>query len=156
MKIVIKEARALSHGLCPMRLNDDGLVTTLRNLATDTEQVYSITCNFECIDQTNVYDEVVAMHIYRIIQEAINNAHKHGKADIINITMSTHSDYNVMSEIHIEDNGCSINDLPTSSGGIGLRIMRFRAESIGGTIDIIKNNLGGTTVKVTYINNSTI
>ena len=152
MKVVIKEARNLSHGLSPLRLNDDGLIPTLQKLANDTEYICGITCNFECTDEANVFTEVVAMHLYRIIQEAINNAHKHGNADVINITMNTHPDYKSVSEIHIEDNGCGIAESQNSSDGIGLRIMHFRAESIGGLINITKNKLGGTTVKVTYTN----
>ncbi len=152
MKNVIKEARSLSHGLSPMRLHDDGLVTTLQNFATDTEQVRGITCNFECIDDANVFDENIAMHIYRITQEAVSNAHKHGKADVINIIMNKHQEYETMGEIHIIDNGSGIDEASLSSDGIGLRIMKFRAESIGGSISIMKNNLGGTTIKITYTN----
>ncbi len=153
MKGVTKEARSISHGLSPLRLHDDGLIATLHSLAVDTGDIHGIACKFTCDDNVYVTNQAIAIHLYRITQEAITNAQKHGKANIITITMNKHPNYNTMGEIHIEDNGCGITESHRSSDGIGLRSMNFRAEAIGGAINIEENNkIGGTTIHVTYDN----
>ena len=152
MKVLTKEARSISHGLSPLRLHDDGLIKTLHNLAADTGEIHGITCKFICDNDIHISNKAVAIHLYRITQEAITNAEKHGKANIITITMNKHPDYATMGEIHIKDNGCGIKESHLSSDGIGLRSMKFRAEAIGGSIKIENNTTGGTTIHITYDN----
>ncbi len=153
MKEVIKEARAISHGLSPLRIGDDGLLSSICNLAQDTEGHLNISCKVKNNKFVNIFDENKAMHIYRIIQEAINNAQKHGKAKNINIILQQDAASDNMGEILIEDDGIGIDDKAKSSDGIGIRILKFRAAAIGGALDIFTNHFGGTTVRITYKSN---
>jgi two-component system CheB/CheR fusion protein len=85
-----------------------------------------------------------ATHLYRIAQEALNNAIKHGRATVIVINLR--SDANGL-ELAVEDNGRGIPSNALNQGsGMGLHIMRYRARSIGGTLQFGPGPHGGTLV----------
>jgi signal transduction histidine kinase len=88
----ITQTKGLSRGLHPVRLEASGLMTALSELAATVEKLFMITCRFEYDKPVLINDNLTAIHLYRIAQEAVNNAIKHGMAR--NITISFHTDNN--------------------------------------------------------------
>ncbi|HEY5770386.1 MAG TPA: ATP-binding protein, partial [Terrimicrobium sp.] len=98
----------------------------------------------ECGKLISVKDNVVATHLYRIAQEAISNAARHGRAETIVVAL-----HRTVSEtrLTITDDGCGLPPPADRSGGMGLRIMRYRAELIGAVLTIEPAKGAGTFVK---------
>jgi signal transduction histidine kinase len=86
---------------------------------------------------------VLGGHLYRIAQEAVNNALKHAMAKEIRLGLERREDTLVL---EVEDDGDGLPDSPSAEGGIGLRVMRHRAELIGGTLEIGSPPAGGTRI----------
>ena len=129
----ITEARAVSRGLFPVQLEVDGLSLALQQLAASTCARTKVTCRMECPQPVSVSDNAVATHLYRIAQEAVNNAIKHSRASLILIRLKS-SENRV--ELKISDNGIGTSVAPDSSRGMGLHIMNYRAQVIGGALSI--------------------
>jgi PAS domain S-box-containing protein len=140
----ITEARQLSRGLFPIRLEVEGLPSALQELAKSIEERFKITCRFENGEKVPLSDLAVATHLYRITQEAVNNAVKHGRASAISIRLRA---WEGQIELSVEDNGSGIQG-PRSphSEGMGLYIMEYRARSLGGMIRLGPGQNGGTCV----------
>jgi two-component system sensor kinase FixL len=115
----------------------------LQEFAASTERLFNISCRFECESPVLVPDVAVADHLYRIAQEAVGNAVKHGRASTIVITLDM-SDAGTF--LRVEDDGVGIAKVPPRSGGMGLRIMAQRAKLIGAAFDIQSSARGGTAV----------
>src|SRR5438270_3219733 len=84
----VSQARDLSHGLVPVQLDETGLPAALHELAAATTRLLPVACRFEVSGQTEAARNGKATHLYRIAQEAIHNATKHGKAQNIDIRLS--------------------------------------------------------------------
>jgi signal transduction histidine kinase len=94
-----------------------------------------------------VADEAVANHLYRIAQEAVHNAIKHGRARNIVIVLRTEGDGGVLS---VKDDGVGIGDPAGSPNGMGLQIMRYRVSMIGGALEIARCPDRGTLVRCLF------
>src|SRR4030095_4064656 len=81
----ITEARQLARGLFPVQLEADGLVSALKELSAGVSNRFRIDCEVQCQEEISIRDNVVATHLYRIAQEAVNNARRHGRAAHISI-----------------------------------------------------------------------
>ncbi len=141
----ILEARMLARGLSPVQLESEGLMSALRELVATTEQLFKISCRFDCEEPVLIEDNGIATHLYRIAQEAIHNAIKHGRAAHVSVTLAD-SNHTLI----IADDGLG---LPTESGrsqGMGLRIMKYRAGMVGGRLSIGAGQHNGTTVVCTW------
>jgi signal transduction histidine kinase len=138
----IADARALSHGLAPVALADEGLMTALGALADDTGRG-DIRCIFECPEPVRVPEAEVAGHLYRIAQEAVNNALKHAVPSEIRIGLERSGRALVL---EVDDDGEGFDGAAATRGGIGLRIMRYRARLIGGALEISSPPAGGTRI----------
>jgi PAS domain S-box-containing protein len=139
---VITEARALSRGLFPVQLETDGLGLALQQLAASVRSRFKVDCDVDCPQVVQVRDNAAATHLYRIAQEAANNAIKHGKVSSISIQLIVTGD---QVRLTVSDDGIGI-PLPLSSTGMGLHIMEYRARNIGGTLSIERGASGGTVV----------
>ena len=137
-------ARNLAHGISPADVETEGLVTALRELAANTITTFKIDCVFECEPAVPIRDATKATHLYRIAQEAILNATKHGKPQHIVLSLAQQKG-NV--ELTIEDDGVGLPDDWRKNRGLGMRIMAHRASMMGGTVSIEPNPTGGTFVK---------
>ena len=137
-------ARNLAHGISPADVETEGLVTALRELAANTTTAFKIDCVFECEPAVPIRDATKATHLYRIAQEAILNAMKHGKPQHIVLSLAQQKG-NV--ELTIEDDGVGLPDDWRRNRGLGTRIMAHRANMMGGTVSIEPNPTGGTFVK---------
>lgn len=150
VKDAITKSRRLARGLCPVYLVDHGLESSLRELAANTESVFGIACRFQSEAPVLVRDNLVATHLFHIVQEGVHNAVRHGEATAITITMRV--DKNRLT-LTVQDDGRGIPpDLETR--GMGLRIMGFRANMIHAVLDIRTPEDGGTVVQVSLSNPS--
>ena len=125
-------ARDLARGLHPVELSSSGLANALRELAFRTSQMRSVTCHFECPRQVRIRDEAVALNLYRIAQEAVANAVKNGKASTITIKLVRNRKELTLT---VKDNGKGFST-SKSHRGMGLHIMKYRADVIGARLTI--------------------
>ena len=143
LRATIAEVRVLSHGLAPVPLADDGLMHALHELAEVTTRSSDIRCVFDCPQPVQVADGVLSNHLYRIAQEAVNNALKHATAKEIRLGLERR---NGTLMIEVEDDGEGLPEASAGGGGIGLRVMRHRAKLIGGKFEIGSPPAGGTRI----------
>ncbi len=145
----VMQARHLAQGLYPTGLEADGIVSAMYQLAERTEMVYNIPCIF-MLEPQNIEVQCLNLetetHLYRIAQEAIANAIKHGPCSQIDIDFSI-SEHEII--MRITDDGPGITDPSTKRASIGLSSMRYRAKMIGALLDIAKVPEGGTCVLCT-------
>lgn len=147
VKEAVGHSRALAHGLAPVGVHGTELAPALENLAERTRDVFNIECEFEGEDVARVPDDATATAFYRIAQEATNNALKHGNASRITISLSDDDELGL--RLRIEDDGQGL-PLSRPSEGLGLRLMKLRAETVGATMAIGNvSEEGGTRVECT-------
>jgi len=136
------QARALAKGLHPMDLSLASLMSSLPELAAGTEKLYGVNCTFKCDQPVETATPEVAVHLYRIAQEAVTNAVKHGQAENIHIDLIHHETEGVLS---VRNDGVDFpEDIDVRGKGIGLQIMDHRVDIIGACLDIRKAPEGGT------------
>jgi len=143
IKDSIYKTRRLSRGLYPVNLTDRGLDSSLAELALYIKDVFGVECQFRS-DITNPFQNnaTAANHIYYIAHEAVHNAVKHSESKNIFITLSAN---NGRVLLKIRDDGQGIPEA-VASRGMGLRLMNYRANKIGASLDIRKDVEGGTLV----------
>ncbi|MCC6797831.1 MAG: PAS domain S-box protein, partial [Candidatus Hydrogenedentes bacterium] len=144
----INQTRGLARGLYPVHLEADGLMTALQELAAQTQSLFSIRCRFVCEEPILIHDVSVATHLYRIAQEALNNAVRHGKPKSIEIRLQENGD---AVELRIRDDGIGIDPEANGKQGLGLSIMQYRARMIDGTLQIARAEGGGTIVNCSLV-----
>jgi signal transduction histidine kinase len=134
---LVQEGIDLSHRLAknlqPVELRAGGLMQALQEFASATGDLFKVTCRFECDSPVIVPDSVVADHLYRIAQEAVGNAIKHGRARNIVISLDINEEG---TNLLVQDDGVGLPEPLPASEGMGLRIMAQRAKSIGALFDI--------------------
>lgn len=136
--------RALARGLLPGDVQANSLLAALAELAETQSERHGIDCRFECPDATEIADDIAAMHLYRIAQEAVTNAVKHAKATQITIRLRTP---NAHIELEVCDDGIGIDRAAAASPrGLGLRTMGHRCSLLGGKLSVEKLDGGGTRV----------
>ena len=140
----INQTRELARGLLPVPSGSQGFVSALRHLASDVEELFNVSCLFRDENVVLIRDADLATHLYRIAQEAVTNAVKHGHARKVVIELSHRSASAVV--LSIRDDGAGFPDVPERKEGMGLRIMNYRANMIGASLNISKNPNGGTSV----------
>jgi len=142
----IENTRALARGLSPVGSEPDGLCAALQALAARATERYGIPVTFQArITRPPGCDPKSATHLYRIAQEALTNAMRHGGATRIRILLNACRDG---LELRITDNGRGLLDTRRdASDGLGLKIMRHRAQMLGGTLRLRAGAAGGTTVR---------
>jgi signal transduction histidine kinase len=145
----ITQTKGFARGLCPVRLDADGLMMALSALVQNMEKLFGISCAFEYDKPVLFSDNIMATHIYRIVQEAVNNAIKHGKATRIRIRFSDDKGITVLT---IKNNGSGFRRASRDNGGMGMSTMRHRANMIGATLDIKNGPDGGTIVVCSFQN----
>jgi two-component system, LuxR family, sensor kinase FixL len=139
---IVNETRRLARGLCPMLLESEGLVAALEALADGADLPGRHRCRFVCRRKVDIEDPTAATHLFRIAQEAVNNAVRHSGARSINIALD-HDGHTV--QLKIRDNGVGTD--PSHPGdGMGLNLMRYRARMMGGSVLLEPTAGGGTTV----------
>jgi signal transduction histidine kinase len=149
LRETVTQARLLAHRLAPVRLEGEGLMRALGELAAGTRRLPGVDCRFVCAPPVRLDDATVATHLYRIAQEAVNNALKHGRARQIDIALNVAS-HGV--ELIVKNNGRPLPAAPPRAGGMGLEVMRYRAETIGATLTITSGPRRGVQVTCALTN----
>jgi PAS domain S-box-containing protein len=140
------QARGLAKGLVPVEVEAQGLSAALRQLARNAERLFGIRCTFREYGAASHHDSNVITHVYRIAQEAVSNAVKHGRASEVNITLAWGADH---WRLRIRDNGVGFPEKVDGAAGMGVHIMRYRARIVEGNLDIRRGGRGGTVVTCT-------
>ncbi len=136
-------ARNLARGLYPVEMDAEGLMAAFHELANSISKGTKVRCVFDCDPPVLVHNDAVATHLYRIAQEAVRNAIRHGKPSRIGISLVEESG---LLKLSIEDDGAGVPDDVTSTGGLGIRIMAHRAAMIGAAFAVEPAPTGGTIV----------
>ena len=145
------QTRGLAKGLHPIDLDAGSLMAALQELAATTEKMFGIHCVLTCDQPVEIDDAEVATHLYRITQEAITNAIKHGKAKNIQVELTRKADETVLT---IENDGLDFPEGSQERGtGMGLQIMDHRADIIDASLDVRKAAKDGTIVTCSFRNN---
>lgn len=144
----VSETRQLARGLQPVEVEANGLMSALEGLANNVEALFHIKCGFHCSTPVLLHDRNSANHLYRIAQEAVNNAIKHGKAKHISIELAAPQG---RIQLVVRDDGSGMDQLSSdNSPGMGLQIMRYRANLIGASLDIENGPDKGTRISVFF------
>jgi signal transduction histidine kinase len=139
----IELTRTLARSLHPIEMKEEGLADGLRELAANAGKNFSVACKLECSQNVSLATVDANMHLYRIAQEAISNAIRHGRAKNIVIHLET-----VENEITltITDDGVGLPPDAWTKGGMGLHIMNYRAGMIGASLQVKRLPTRGTRV----------
>jgi len=125
----INLARNMAKGLHPVEMQSDGLMQALEAFAATTTELFGVECRFECNSPVLIHSPATATHLYRIAQEAVSNAIKHGHAGLITVALE---ETEIGVRLSVSDNGDGMTKASPKAGGMGLRIMADRAKMIGG------------------------
>jgi signal transduction histidine kinase len=137
------DLRQLMTGIIPTEVAADGFVTALERLVTRVRECYNRQCELMATGQVQLADEATATHVFRIVQEAVCNAIRHGHTRTIRLIVREEADALV---VEVRDDGGGFGTNPNRTG-LGTRLMRDRATRIGGTLSIAALD-GGTVVTV--------
>jgi two-component system CheB/CheR fusion protein len=142
-EIALKLTRSLAHGLQPVHPDPHSLCDALRELASRTRDLYHVDCRFHPRSRVLVHSQTTATHLYRIAQEAVNNAVVHAKPRSIRIRL-----FATPRQLHLAvcDDGPGIRVPAPRARGMGMDIMRYRAELIGGSLLVRRRPGGGTEI----------
>jgi PAS domain S-box-containing protein len=143
----ITHTRSLARGLSPVEFEGNGFMSALQELAANVQKLFQVQCRFKCPKPVLIQSNSAATHLYRIAQEAINNAIKHGKASRIVISLQCSGDGVVLS---VADNGSGFPPELKATAGMGLRIMKYRAGMVGATLEFRRANGRGTVVSCAF------
>jgi PAS domain S-box-containing protein len=142
----IEQARDLARGLNPVKCTPEGLSAALQKLAEDVNRARGPHCFCQFPEPVRISDHHILNHLFRIAQEAVQNALKHSRAKNISITLTRQDG---LISLIVKDDG---RGLPraSKSGGMGLKNMQTRARLIGGRLEIRRRKHGGTAVTCSF------
>jgi PAS domain S-box-containing protein len=139
----VRRTRAIARGLCPVGLSAYGLINGLEELARSVAKRHGIQCQVRAPQEVVIEADFTASHLFQIVEEAVNNAIRHGRARRIEITVDRQPAGLLVS---IRDDGVGMPRKLEDSPGMGLRTMRYRAGVMGATFEIHSPPTGGTIV----------
>ncbi len=146
---VIEQTRGVARGLFPVRLEQHGLVCALEELAANASDLFKMTCQFTAEDPPALIENEIALHLYYIVLEAVANASRHGHARHVQISLKPAGD---RYELIVRDDGTGFAaGTPTTPGGMGLRILHYRARVIGATLTVHSRPEEGTVVRCLFL-----
>jgi PAS domain S-box-containing protein len=141
MHSVGQEVRRLARGLSPVAIESNGLMVALEDLALSTSNLFLVRCRFVCPVPVLVANNTLAIHVFRIAQEAVNNAIRHGRARHVDIRLERGPSGLLLT---VKDDGVGLPSRKSSSHGMGLKVMRYRADMIGAVIRLQRGGKRGT------------
>jgi two-component system, LuxR family, sensor kinase FixL len=137
-------SRVLTSGMIQLELESEGLSDALKNYCSRIEKLYGIRCQYMTNGNVEFEKHSDALNLFRIVQEAINNAIKHGRAGQISVRIA---DSGTIKSLTIDDDGNGFDPDAIHSRGSGIQIMKFRADILGGKLDIIRTDEEQTRVR---------
>ena len=138
----VREARELAQGLLPAELGG-GLPEALKSLASYSREALGVECDAKCERGIEAPDDLAAVHLYRIAQEAVHNAVRHGKARRVELSLTEGGGRLLLT---IQDDGTGIPPQRRRKAGLGLGIMQYRARMMGASLDVRRGRGSGTIV----------
>lgn len=144
----VRHCKQLAQSMLPFELESNGLITALQAFASRAATTYQIACDFVCPNEVVIDDANLALNLYRIAQEAVNNAIRHGGARRLIISLSSEEG---LLRLSICDDGCGFSGVDTkhiATPGMGVKIMHYRAAQLGATLKFLPRTEGGTEVRV--------
>ena len=144
----ISQVRALSRGLMPVDIDAEGFTSALEILVTEIRAQSSIPVFLTVNERFRIRDSSNALHLYRIAQEALNNAIKHADASRIEISIGLAGDRGCLA---IHDNGTGCKHSAQTSDGLGLRIMQHRCGLIDAEFEIRSTPEQGTEIRCYFM-----
>ena len=139
----IQNARILARGGDPLHLEVIGVDAALTEFCLNTEDLFRIDCVFHREVWPARLETHLEIHLFRIAQQAVNNAITHGRAKSIGITLGFSKGRGTMS---VEDDGVGIGEGLHSHDGIGLHTMAYRARLMGASLELERRSPHGTVV----------
>ena len=148
----IDRTRMLARGMAPVALEANGLVSALQELTQGISTLFNVKCTFQSADGMTVNDSIAATHLYRITQEAMNNALKHARPSRIMVSLEKAGTNNVLT---IEDDGAGFapQEAQRSTEGMGLRTIAYRAGMIEADVQVTSALGRGTAIVCTFPSN---
>jgi PAS domain S-box-containing protein len=143
----IHKTRELARGLLPVVSDSHGLMSALQLWTAEVEDLFGVSCRFQCELPVLIADVTTATHLYRIAQEAVNNAMKHGGAKKILIQLTAEQG---RGRLAVHDDGVGIVEGAARAQGMGLHIMHYRAGMIGGALEVRRDSPRGTVVTCSF------
>lgn len=142
----VRSTRSLAHGLSPLALDRGGLSGALKALVRRSQELYRLDIRLRVKAWPHEeLDQAVAMHVYRIAQEALANTARHAGASRVQVTLNLTQE---RVNLRVLDNGAGLPESADQAGGMGFKIMTYRARMIGAAIDVRRRPHGGTAVVV--------
>src|SRR5204863_465291 len=138
-------ASDLAHDLATIDVKQNNLPAALNDLSAHVKELFAISCRFKAEGPVPEMEPGTINQLYKIAQEAVTNAIKHGKAKKVGISLSNGSDHIVLT---VQNDGKPFPDMKSRSTGMGLRIMNYRASLIGASLEIKGTGPNGTLVTV--------
>src|SRR5262249_35785737 len=135
--------RAMIRGSLPVEAMPEGLRVALTDLAAECAARYDVPCRFECDPPVAIGQPTVAIHLYRIAQEAVTNAVRHGNPTQVTIRLAQ---VDRRLEMLVIDDGRGLEEKAAAQFGLGLESMRQRARLLRGDCSIQPRDGGGTVV----------
>jgi PAS domain S-box-containing protein len=143
----IESTRAMARGLAPVGADRGGLIAGLQSMAVRGMERYGVRAHFNTsLKEPLTLDDGAATHLYRIAQEAFTNAIRHGRVTQVTIDLATAEGTLTLS---VQDNGRGFDERNASNNGMGMKLMRYRAQMLGGDVTIANNQGGGVVVRCT-------
>lgn len=139
----VSRVRDLSRGLSPVDRDEGGLKAALKELASSVSKLSGIPCSVIYEGNIPIRDNTTAVHLYRIAQEALNNAIKHGRPSLVVIAFEISRGF---LSLRVSDNGIGMDSALSKNHGMGFNIMRYRARMLGGSLEVLPNSPTGTIV----------
>jgi signal transduction histidine kinase len=149
----ITQARQFARGLYPVRLEEDGLASALQEMSDHVQSFNNIACRFTCDEPVMIHNSIAGSNLFRIAQEAVNNAVKHSRGKHISIGLGAVEDEITLT---VKDDGVGFPAVLEKHEGMGLYIMNYRARMIGASLDIRRGAGGGTIVICSFLNENTV
>lgn len=139
----IKITRDLAKSLSPITLELEGLQAAVEELAETSSSLFGIRCTYECHQQDLVLNPNRSLHVFRIIQEAVNNSVRHGKAKNVRVRMTRDRKDLIVTVV---DDGIGLSQKTSVNPGFGLRLMQYRAKMLGASLTVERAAPEGGTV----------
>ncbi|HEV2693968.1 MAG TPA: ATP-binding protein [Verrucomicrobiae bacterium] len=144
----IEQTRGVARGLFPVRLEENGLVSALEELAANASELFKINCRFVSNHPPAAVEKGIALHLYYIVLEAVANASKHGSAKNVVISLEPAGE---RYQISVQDDGVGFSQPAGAHKGMGIRIMQYRSRVIGATLHLQSPPGSGTCVTCGFL-----
>ena len=146
LKTALNQTRSLARVLHPIEAEPTGLMSALEAMAASVTGLFHVPCEFRCDPPVLLRDNTVATQLYRIAQEAVTNAVRHGRPSKMEICLSATPE---QVTLKVADDGAGFTAAASEGQGMGMRIMNYRASKIGGSLKFQSGNRSGTCVECT-------